>query len=335
MKKTAIFTLLLSLFLISCSTKREYFHVEDEQISGKINAKSELGSKIKYVSSTSATLKNGEILNKNIINSVINLQKGERLINVSENKFIVCDIDGNLRVLNENGGEIYKENVKEFVVSASINNDDLAILTTANKIYLIKMSQKMPVLREISSSGLGSYTNVANPVFAGPIIIYPTLDGKIYIVDRASNRVVQSMAVSNENSFDTIIFLESTAQNLYVASASRLYMISPMGNKSVSADIKNVVVGDNRIFVLQSDGVVKAYDLNLNEIAQNKFKFAIFEGAIIKNGSLNILEKTGFLIKTDLNLANPKYYEIGGEISDRVFVGKDSFYYANKVLRID
>jgi len=193
----------------------------------------------------------------------------------------------------------------------------------------------MPVLREISSSGLGSYTNVANPVFAGPIIIYPTLDGKIYIVDRASNRVVQSMAVSNENSFDTIIFLESTAQNLYVASASRLYMISPMGNKSVSADIKNVVVGDNRIFVLQSDGVVKAYDLNLNEIAQNKFKFAIFEGAIIKNGSLNILEKTGFLIKTDLNLANPKYYEIGGEISDRVFVGKDSFYYANKVLRID
>ena len=321
MKKTAIFTILLSLFLLGCSTKREYFHVEDEQISGKIDVKSELSSKIKYVSSTSATLKNGEILNKNIVNSGINLQKGERLINVSENKFIVCDIDGNLRVLNENGGEIYKENVKEFVVGASINNDDLAILTTANKIYLIKMSQKMPVLREISSSGLGSYTNVANPVFAGPIIIYPTLDGKIYIVDRALNRIAQSMAVSNENS--------------YVASASRLYMISPMGNKSVSADIKNVVVDDNRIFVLQSDGVVKAYDLNLNEIAQNKFKFAIFEGAIIKNGSLNILEKTGFLIKTDLNLANPKYYEIGGEISDRVFVGKDAFYYANKVLKID
>ncbi len=46
--------------------------------------------------------------------------------------------------------------------------------------------------------------------------------------------------------------------------------------------------------------------------------------------------KNAFLsISPRLNLANPKYYEIGGEISDRVFVGKDSFYYANKVLRID
>lgn len=336
MKKTAILTILLSLFLVGCSTKREYFYVDDDNITADIDFSKSLSDDIDFVSYNAATLENGRVVAKyGIIDSNVTLGKDERLISVSQNKFIVSDISGNLRVLNEFGKEIYKRNLNRFVVAASIDGDDLALLTLGNIYYLIKMSSDTILLQDYSSPSIASYTNVANPVFAGPMIIYPTLDGKVAVVDRATNTLTQNMVISDELVFDTIIFLESTATNLYIATPNRLFMLSNGGNKAVRLDIKNIAIGENRIFVMQNDGVVKVFDMLLNEVGQNKFKFALFNGGIAKGDSFYMLEKNGYLIQTDLNLQNPRYYDIGGDISDKVFVGDDVFYHGNKALKID
>ena len=65
MKKTLIFTLLLSFLFLGCSTKRQYFEPSDENITGDMKFNGSLPSEIVAISKDGATLKDGEVISKN------------------------------------------------------------------------------------------------------------------------------------------------------------------------------------------------------------------------------------------------------------------------------
>jgi len=333
--KNLFLPLLAALLLIGCSSKREYFYIEDENLTGDRDFVSHLDSKIAQISYSGATLKNGQFITKDGVNESVKLGKNEKFLFKNDTRIVTTNLDGTLRVLDASGNEVLSQKLDQMAVAASIDADDLAVLTSSNSLYLIKLSTNSILMHEESEPSAVNHANVANPLFAGPIIVYPSLDGKIFVVDRESSRLAQGMVISNEPIFDTIFFLESTAQDLYIATPTRIMMVTPRGNRSQTIDIKNIAIGENRIFILQKDGIVKAFDFDLNEIAQNKFRFAIFSGALVKNGRLHILEKTGYLITTDLNVQNPQYFELNEDIDERVFVGKDAFYHGSRVLKID
>ena len=66
-----------------------------------------------------------------------------------------------------------------------------------------------------------------------------------------------------------------------------------------------------------------------------KFTFALFAGAGIAGNSLNIVEKTGYLIKTDLNLENEQIFELNDEIDEKTFVNSSAFYHDDKFLNFN
>jgi hypothetical protein len=163
-------------------------------------------------------------------------------------------------------------------------------------------------------------------------VIFPTLDGKLTIVDRGSGEVIRIVVVSAERHFNNLIFLDTVGDRMFAATAKRAISISPSGVNYIDEDIKDVVLLKDRFFLFTKDGTVVMTDLNLRVIKEKKFPFAIFSGVVPTVDSLNIIEKKGYLIKTNLNLENIEYLTLPSGIKSSIFVGKDRVYYGNKFI---
>ena len=140
------------------------------------------------------------------------------------------------------------------------------------------------------------------------------------------------MVISDQPFFNNAIDLKVLGDNMYATTASKIMLISPMGNESYNGEIRSVLFGNDRIYAFLKDGVVDMLDLNLNKIKSKKFTFALFAGAGIAGNSLNIVEKTGYLIKTDLNLENEQIFELNDEIDEKTFINSHAFYHDDKFL---
>ncbi|CZE50984.1 hypothetical protein [Campylobacter geochelonis] len=336
MKKNVLITAVLaSLLLAGCSTKRQYFSPQDEEIKGEVSYEYKLPDNIAQTTINGATLKDGTIVTKNGVFSGFKLEKGEKFLGEFDGKFASSNLNGNFKLRDSAGNILLENDFDEQVVSASINGDDLALVSADNAIYLIKISSNKTVLAQKFPSVFTIDSRTASPLFIEDIIVYPSLDGRLFIVHRASARIMQDMFVSTEPFFNNIIFLDMVGQTMYAATNTNLVLLSPTGNKRLVEDIKDVLRYKDKFYILKKDGVIKVYDLNLNEVAQNKFKFAIYSGVIAKNDSLYIFEKTGYFIKTDLNLQNPQIFELSDEIDDKSFAGSDAFYYDDRYLKLD
>ncbi|MBO7476280.1 MAG: hypothetical protein J6T36_05085, partial [Campylobacter sp.] len=143
---------------------------------------------------------------------------------------------------------------------------------------------------------------------------------------------VRNIVVSNQPFFNNSIDLKLLGDNMYATTPTKILLVSTMGNRSYNGEIRSVLFGNDRIYAFLKDGVVDMLDLNLNKIKSKKFTFALFAGAGIAGNSLNIVEKTGYLIKTDLNLENEQIFELNDEIDEKTFVNSRSFYHDDKIL---
>ena len=94
------------------------------------------------------------------------------------------------------------------------------------------------------------------------------------------------------------------------------------------------MIDGEHIYILQKDGTIILSDLNLQKIKDAKFRFAIFSSATIFDGSLYIVEKTGYLIKTDLVLENAQIYELNDDVESQIFAGAKEFYYDDRYLEL-
>ncbi len=329
---TIIASIFAVLILAGCSTKREYFEPTD--IAGKISYNETLSSSINYTTKSGATLKNGDVISKNSIIPGLNLDKKDNFIGEFNGKLIVANLDGNLKII-EGKDVIYTKKFQGTVVSASLKDGYLAALSSENTIYLIDINSDTTMLEYKTGDSFAQDSRTANPVFLTSLIIYPTLDGKIMIVDKQNARIIRDAVVSSDPFFNNVIFLDILNDKMFAATATKLIMISPNGTKYYNGQIKDVIAYQNKIYILLKDGNIEITDLDLQPINKKEFKFAIFSNVIPKGDYLYIFEKTGYLIKTDLNLNNSKIIELNNEIEDKSFAGKDAFYYDNKVLKLD
>lgn len=334
-KYILVLSVIVFTFLSGCSTKRQYFEPTEQEIVAKTGYEGSLPDDITFVSLGGATLKNGTIIMPDGLNSIIKLEENDEFLGEFEGKFIISNKNARLRILDQSGSVILERTFPEKVVSASISGDDLALITANNVIYLIKLSSDAIMMVEKSSDAFAVDSRIADPVFIGSLIVYPVLDGKVIIVDRESHKIAREFIVSSEPFFNNITSLNLIQDRMYAATSSKIMRISPDGNKVYSAEIKNVVVHQNKIYLFLKDGVVEILDQNLNKIKEKKFVFAIFSGALVKDDSLYIIEKTGYLIKTDLNLENAQIFELDDEIADKIYLSKDTFYCGDKYLKFN
>ena len=329
-------TLLISLLFIAtisgCSTKRQYF--EPTTIQNESVAVNRLTSDIDNVSINAAILKNGNAITKNgLLSENIKFPKDTTLLNASSDNLVASSIDGNLTVKNKSGQILFQRSFNEAIVSAAFDDDKLALLSAQNKIYLIDIRTNETLLEFELSDVYAQNARVASPIFMSSIIIFPTLDGKIVIVDKNGN-IIRDVVVSSEQFFNNVVFLDVVDNTMLAATAKKIVSISPEKTVYYNGEIKDVVVDKNNVYILEKDGTITLANLQLQKIKSINFKFAIFSASTIYNESLYAIEKTGYLIKTDLSLDNSKVYKLNSSVEDKIFTGINEFYYKDYTIKL-
>lgn len=335
MKNNILFFIFLSFFLVGCGTKREYFSPKKEEIIEKVSYNKNLHKKIAYVTANGATLKDGSVITKDGFLDSIKLDKNEKFLTLNENKIISSNLDGTLKIRNLDGNLVFEHKFPVQILSANLNGDYLALVSVNNTIYLMSLSSKVIYLEEKSNMALAYDSRMSKPIFPGrDIVLYPMLDGRVVIAHLPSKSLIQDAFLSNEPFFNNVIYLDVVGDSMYAATNTTFALISPTINKKLKESVRDIFRYENKIYLFRKDGIAKVFDLNLNKLNEKKFKFAIFSGIVAKGDNLYIFEKTGYLIKTDLNLENEQIFKLDGDLDELSFVGKNAFYHDDKYLEI-
>lgn len=329
MKKTLL-TLFCLIFLCACGTKRQYF--EPKQTDGDLSYNSTLKGKIIDWNLLSAKLSNNTaILKNNISIDKFKLPKNYMLLAYQDGEYFIANNDGYLKIFDSSYNEIYSFQFDASVVGVASSGDDLALVLANNTIVLANRSLGIKFSQTLTPAPAQD-SRTANPIFLDNIIVYPTLDGKILILSRNNLQIIKDVVISAENFFNNVIYLNIIKDKLIAATAKKIIVVTPAKTLYLDADIKDVALDDEGIFILEKDGTIIKTDYDLRKIAEKKFEFAIFVKSDIYNNSLYIFEKTGYLIKMNLNLDNTQVFKLSKAVDKISFMGSGKFYYGDKIL---
>ena len=324
---------ILAAFILSaCGTKREYYE-PPKVLDGKLSYTSELQSSIISANADYAVLKNGEVLDKGGVIRHFKLEKGFKLLKFEGGEFVLADNNGNLRILDENAEKIFEHKFDAAVLAATMEGDDIALILADNTIVLTNRSLGVRFSQTLTAAPARDM-RVASPYFLNSIIIYPSLDGKIVIVDRASLKVARDVVVSSEDFFNNVIYLSVVDELLIAATPRRVVVVSSEQTYKFDEELRTIVVAGGSIFIFGKNGNIIKTNLALNKQKEKKFKYAIYNEASVFNEALFVFEKTGYLFKMDLNLENEKIYRLKKAVGEKAFMKEGKFYYDDKVLNL-
>ncbi|MBN2963643.1 PQQ-binding-like beta-propeller repeat protein [Sulfurospirillum sp. T05] len=331
MFRIIISTVLVGLFFLGCETKRQNF--EPEKVAGSVRYDGTLPASISDVSRYGATLANGQIITKAGLGKV-RLPEGYGLLGEFDERFIAASACGKLLVLDATGATVFEYTFEHTVASASVDNNTLAVVDASNRLSLIDMETRTVRYSHKQDNVYALDSRIAAPYFLSSLVLFPTLDGKVVIVDRESATLVRDVVISSEQFFNNVIFLDVVADRMVVATSKRVISINPNATVFLDADVKDVIVLENRVFVFTKDGRVMLADADLNVLKERKFPFAVFSG-VMHGEFVYVVEKGGYLIATDLDLTTVNVYKLPDEINAPTFVTHKTVFVDNRSFTLN
>jgi len=329
--KIAVLAFSLLFFVSGCSEKH-YFEPED--IKGRIQYDGELPAEIAEVGYSGATLKNGQVITQKGLQNY-HLPKGYRFIN-SYNDFVVAagDCKPNI-VYNKKTNEIIKLNLKRRIVAAMFIPDTtkLAFVLEGNSYGIYDFKEQKIVSKYQSDKAISADIRIANPMLLADLVLIPTLDGKLVIMEKKGGKRVREIVVGKGEDFNNIIFLKVIGNRLVAATPHRIISVSPKIMDAQNMEISDVLFVKDGIYILSKDGTIYLCDESLKILAEKKLPFAHFVGAIYGE-FIYVVEKEGYIIALDLNLASANIFEIPDEIENWFYSTKDTFYYEKYLFKL-
>ncbi len=331
MKKLLFLSLsLIFVFFNACSSKRVY---EPENVKDDWKNYGDLNQSIIDVTSSVALLQNRKILTKNNIIDVI-VPKGYRLLASNDSWIISSTIDGKLKLqyIDDTSMDL-NFNLKKTIASANVEGDVLAILFADNEMALYSISSKKLLLKEHGGTATVVDSRIVTPQFLRGIVIFPTLDGKVTIINIKSRKKLRSTIISSEDNFNNVLSFNLIDQKIIAVTAHKILSMSKH-EKREKFEIRNVAYNKKHIFLTTKHGEIVSLNSNLEQSAKLKFPFAHFLGLIVTDERVFALEKEGYLIVAPKDLSSCEVYEV--DIGDGfVFVTEDKFYVNNEYILIE
>jgi len=320
MKKLLSLTTLFIILFTGCSSK-QYFEPEDT-----FNLQQnviELDSSIISLNSNGATLENENFISSSGI--VDNKTKKSYFLNFVNGTTI--STDNNAKVYLQNNDTTKSFSFSKNIISASKHNNLLAFGSIDNSITLFDMDTKKILFKEYLKPSSINNTKIANPIFLNTVVLYPTLDGKIVIVDLKQKVVAKTINIDPNNDVNNIIFLKEVQNILIAATSNKLFTFVNGKVNLKDIDIQSIIVNKNNIYVATLDGEIAKYDFLLNKTAFKKFKFAKIN-ALAFGTYLYALESQNFLIRIDENFKTAKVFDFSFDNEEKV-IGIDNKIYTN------
>ena len=322
--------ILALLILSGCGTKRQNF--EPTSLSGEIDYDGSLPSSIMDVVRGGATLENGQIITKNGLLEV-KIPEGYTFLGDDTERYIATSQCSDVVIVDKNSKIIYEKKFDAVVASASLNKNMLAVVLGDNSVQLIDIKTDKIIYKKSGDKVYAHDSKIAAPYFLTSLVVFPTLDGKLLIIDLNTNKLLRDVVVKSERFFSNVIYLDVIGDRLVAATKQRVVSINPKTMAFLDEEVKDVIILENRVLVFTKDGRVILTDADLKVIKSKKFKFAAFVGTI-HGEFVYIIERGGFLIATDLNLITSNIYELPDEIESFVFTTDDKLFYKDDYFRL-
>jgi hypothetical protein len=271
-------------------------------------------------------LANSKIITKNGISSY-SLPLGFNFINTIDSYVLSSDKKGNLHI---------NEKIIHFtqnVVAASIKDDLLALVFDNNTIALYDLTTNKFKLKEQLKDASLNDIRIANPIFLDDTVIFPTLNGKIILVNLKTNKILKTINVDPSGDINNIIYLQTVNDTVIIATRNKILSISDSSFSIKSYELNDIISANNYLYISTIDGKLIKLDLQLEEISSKKFKFArIF--ALAFGTSLYALESQGYLINLDADFIITKVYDFDFDETSKIIAIKDTLYFGDEYIKL-
>jgi hypothetical protein len=325
--KTLLLSILFTLF-IGCASKQTYL---PQNLQSVLPYHGYLPADIIDSSLDGATLKNGSILTQNGINTAIKVEENEHFL--SQYKEYTFASGVNVLHIYQSNGDKRSITLDATPLSIKSHAGILALLLNDNSLLLLDYDGTL-LFRSKQKEVVAYTSNIATPIFFDDLVIFPTLDGKIVIVNFESKEEKKSFVVSNKSHFNNITFLAHSEGIIYAGNRHNLRAITPKANYKYEATFNLIKMVDNHLIAVTNSGIIALLNKELQSITEIKYPFASIVAIAANDKNLFFLEKQGFLIQTDKNLALSKVYPINDNIEENIFVSKTNIYYKSRFISL-
>jgi outer membrane protein assembly factor BamB len=285
-----------------------------------------------HYSRDGGTLASGKVLTKTQTVD-LKLKKGFYFINNSDNAAITADLHGNCNIVTSKG-IVASTKFPKALVAGTIMGKYLVYVLQNNHYGVYDFSQKKTVYTNKSNQAFAIDTRIANPLPIDKLVVIPTLDGKLTILDMSTLKTVKEMYVSTESTFNNIIFLGQINNTLIAATPNKVRSSAKQGKKDLDPAGSEVIVTKDSVFVFATDGRILKLDASLSILLEEKFKFAHFSVAALGTDKVFALDKQGYLIVANQSLSKHKIYELS-DVDAYAFVSNGKLYFDDEVVDLN
>ncbi len=346
MIRTLLLPLLALLALTACSTK-EYYSPEEtvdesalcgtfDSASEKREAKgpvcSDSGAELVSRGAEGAVSENGEVIDSRGKSSA-RIKKGKRFLGISDGWVLSTGIDGNVTLQSRDGNRSVVMPLEKTVAAASVQGDYLAVLFASNDLGIYRLSTGKSYYKVQGTPVTAVDVRIASPYFLGTLVVFPTLDGRLVVVDYEHKELLRSTAVGSENYFGNIFYFNVIGDTMVAATSQHLFALSEQERRA-KYDLRDVVFDKEGVWAATKEGEVLHMTAALQPIAKRKFPFAHFLGMIVGDKKLYLLEKEGYLIVMDKAMTQTEVYDVALD-GGLTFTADKAFYAGDKIITVE
>lgn len=326
----SIASIVFLLFLTGCSSKH-YF--EPESVQGDVDVTGFIPSSLEFAQRNGATLNNKRFVSDEGV-SAFEIKDEHRFLNSSDSYYFSAAPCGELDIYDRNGTLSKALTFNREVLNVAENNNYLAAVLADNEILLYDLKTDDYIFRQKEQSAPANDIKVAAPQFLDDLVIFPTLDGKMVIVDIRSGEALRNIAVSSGEFFNNVIFMDIVDDRLVAATQKRAVSVSPEYISTLELDIRDIVFVGDKVYLFSKQGEIVLTDADLHEIRRKKFSFAHFDAAIYGDYVYGI-ESQGYIVAVDRDLLTSFVYELSSSIDGPVFSSGDRVYFKDYYFELN
>ena len=316
------------LLLSGCSKLAVY---EPETVSGRLDYHERLAAPIIDQTPQGVTLQNGEVLLK-ADRAPVRLPKGFALLGVDGPYLSAADQKGAL-VVYEADREIFRTELPERVLSAATDGRSVAVTTRDNAHRLIDMASKETRFFSQEKTVLAVTARLARPLLGQTQAIFPTLDGKLLIVDRAAGKIHHERVIGTESFFANLIFLAEHEGSVIAATPTQVAAITQEGGfLSIDREVRLVAPLKSGLFLFTLDGTITRLSGKLEALESTKLPYAKIVAATEHDDAIYAVEGSGWVIRLSKDLKTGHVYELPDNIRQPLLATAQKLYYGRKAV---
>ena len=321
--KYIILSIITILVFSACSSKQFYEPSYTSSIEKKIV---DIPAYIKEKNTAGATLEDNRYIDNFGISNK-KLKDGYYFVNNSNSDIISANKEG----------EVYINNTihlkfKSNVISASIKGNLLAIVFADNSLALYDIKSKEFKFKQYEKVSYINDIRIAMPLFLNSLVLFPTLNGKVIVVNYNTFTVSKTLTIDADNEVKNIILLKNISDNLIIASSNVILALSDGKAFKKNFFIQSYALDDKYTYIATLDGRILKLSSTLDLIHSKKFKFAKFQTITVKNENIYAIESQGFVVHINKDFSKVTVDEISFENDEKTFSTKDKIYFENKLI---